>query len=111
MSKNKHIKYSVVLSDFSVKLCVIITQRTTEETLRYTEGNNLKTLIFDNSIAEKKTIFCVIPIGKADEIKSSFAFPTGQHPVRVGCQKCDGHAKKYSFLFNPVTDQRLVEYK
>jgi len=38
VSKNKHIKYSVYLSDFSVKLSVIITQRTTEETLRYTEG-------------------------------------------------------------------------
>ena len=51
VSKNKHIKYSVVLSGFSVKLSVIITQRTTEETLRYTEaeGNNLKILIFDNS--------------------------------------------------------------
>ena len=37
MSKNKDINFSVVLSDFSVKLSVIITQRTTEETLRYTE--------------------------------------------------------------------------
>ena len=37
VSENKHIKYSVVLSGFSVKFSVIITQRTTEETLRYTE--------------------------------------------------------------------------
>jgi len=49
VSKNKHIKYSVLLIGFSVTLSVIITQRTTEETLRYTEDNHLKTLIFDNS--------------------------------------------------------------
>ena len=53
MSKNNHIKYSVVLSDFSVKLSVIITQRATEETLRYIE-QYLKTLIFNNLKDRKK---------------------------------------------------------